>query len=378
MRSCWSWLLAGLGIWLSMPGITWAQPQGNQTRIYGSGQSLLWWQRPANLPVLATSDNTLAGTPPGALGQPGTTVLLSDDLGTCLNAGARFTAGMWLDQEQTFAFEGNYFFLSQDTASRSFSSPGGAVGTPTIYRPFFDATLLSENAQFIAGPAMSGSLNVTLMQRMMGSEANLRALAWDNGSLRCDLLGGFRFLSLDENLDIQTLSLDPAGLMPPINTYESFAARNRFYGGQLGMETEIMLGRSCFVKVLTKFALGDMNQVVDVFGNAVLGPPASVSGPATLFAQATNIGRYERNQLAFIPEIGLSGGCWLTDFCKVSLGYTFLWISNVARPEDAIDRVTNIPTVGLPPPAGATHPAFIFQDASFWAQGINLGLELRF
>ncbi len=366
--------------WLSLVPAASAQygigPDG--TRIYTSGEYLLWWQRQANLPAMATSDNSLSGVPPGALGQPGTTVLLADGLGTGPSCGARFSVGMWLDRQQIFAVEANYFFLGQDTVSRGFTSPGGGLGAPTLFRPFYDASLSMENAQFIAGPSLAGGIDVSLLQRMTGSEANLRALFWGDDRLRCDLLGGFRFLALDENLDIRTGSFDPAGILAPINTYESFAARNRFYGGQLGMETELLLGRSFFVKVLTKLALGNMNQAVNINGNAVSGPPTPASGPATLFAQTTNIGHHERDQLAFIPEVGLSGGCWLTNYCKLSLGYTFLWISNVTRPADAIDRTTTIPTIGFPPPPGTTHPAFSFHDASFWTQGINLGMEIRF
>jgi hypothetical protein len=193
------------------------------------------------------------------------------------------------------------------------------------------------------------------------------------------VLGGFRFLALDENLDLLSLSVDTASFFPTSSSFESFAARNRFYGGQLGLETEWQRGRLS-LKVLTRLALGNMNQVVHINGNTVVVDPTTettlFSGPATLFAQATNIGRHERNQFAFIPEIGLSAGWSLTDSLKVSTGYTLLWLSNVARPGDAIDFISTVPT--FPPPAGATHPSFAFQNASFWAQGITVSLELRY
>ena len=65
------------------------------------------------------------------------------------------------------------------------------------------------------------------------------------------------------------------------------------------------------------------------------------------------------------------------------LGGTFLYISNVARPGDQIDRVVNrtelpssqsfSPLVG-----GPVRPAFNWSGTDFWATGVSFGIGLRF
>ncbi len=60
-------------------------------------------------------------------------------------------------------------------------------------------------------------------------------------------------------------------------------------------------------------------------------------------------------------------------------GYSFIFWSKVARAGDQIDPTVN-PNL-LPPEAvpftGPDRPAFAFRDTSFWAQGVNLGLDYR-
>jgi len=66
------------------------------------------------------------------------------------------------------------------------------------------------------------------------------------------------------------------------------------------------------------------------------------------------------------------------------VGYSFLYISGVARPGDQIDRAINpnqapAITVANPPPLnGPSRPAFPAADSDFWAHGVNLGVRLRF
>ncbi|MFO0879977.1 MAG: BBP7 family outer membrane beta-barrel protein [Gemmataceae bacterium] len=358
-------------------GIT--QPTSPGNRLYSELEGLLWWLKPAQLPVLATSNDALLGIPPGALGQPGTVPLISGRTGTDMTAGARALLGYWLDDEEQLGIEASYFFLAQTSTSRQISSPGGLLGTPTIFRPFDDVVLGTPNAQFIAGPGLAGGLQVDLAQRMMGAEALVRSRLLNQCEWRVDALGGFRFLALDENLDIRSRSIDPLGFAPTILEYESFAARNRFYGAEVGAEAQWQYGRLGF-RTTGKLGLGVMNQVMQIRGSSLVSDPLTgqqESGATSLFAQSTNIGRYSRNQLAFIPEIGVTANYRLTDCLNLSVGYTFLWISSVARPDRAIDFQTTVATIGAAP-AGAPHPAFTFHDDSFWAQGIRLGIELSY
>jgi len=78
--------------------------------------------------------------------------------------------------------------------------------------------------------------------------------------------------------------------------------------------------------------------------------------------------------------LGATLGYQLTPRLRATFGYTFIYLSNVARPGDQID--TNVNSRLLPndtrPLAGDTqHPQFVFQESAFWAQGISVGLDFR-
>jgi hypothetical protein len=133
---------------------------------------------------------------------------------------------------------------------------------------------------------------------------------------------------------------------------------------------------------LGKLALGNMEQIVKVRGqttisNALTGNGQYVGG---LLAQRTNIGEYQRDVFAVAPELGITLGCQLTRHWQATCGYSFLYLSRVARPGQQIDLDVN-PDL-LPPEyspfAGLERPEFTFRDTDFWAQGLNVGLECRF
>jgi hypothetical protein len=68
---------------------------------------------------------------------------------------------------------------------------------------------------------------------------------------------------------------------------------------------------------------------------------------------------------------------------SVLAGYTFLYASNVIRASQQINRNINSAqapaiTGNLPPLTGLAQPAFRFNASDFWAQGLDVGLALRF
>src|SRR5262249_58253536 len=150
------------------------------------------------------------------------------------------------------------------------------------------------------------------------------------------------------------------------------------WGGQVGVETGVRLGLLT-IDFRGKLGLGQMHQVADVNGATnVLGP----GGSTTLFqggllALRSNIGRHQRDELAFIPEVGLNVGLQLTRQLKLYAGYSFLWVSTVARSGEQIDPVVNVTQFpirsGAGPLVGPARPAFDFDGTDFWAQGLNFG-----
>jgi hypothetical protein len=102
-----------------------------------------------------------------------------------------------------------------------------------------------------------------------------------------------------------------------------------------------------------------------------------------LLALSSNIGHYSRDQFSVVPEVDVNVGYQVTNHLRFFVGYTFLYWSGVERPADAINLLANstrVPTASFfgIAPSGPPAPLFSFHNSDFWAQGINLGIQLRF
>ena len=71
-------------------------------------------------------------------------------------------------------------------------------------------------------------------------------------------------------------------------------------------------------------------------------------------------------------------GHQLTRHLRATVGYTFLYWSDVVRPGSQASRVLN-PTQ-LPPNAlqGPALPVLHFEGTDFWAMGLNFGLDFEY
>jgi hypothetical protein len=108
----------------------------------------------------------------------------------------------------------------------------------------------------------------------------------------------------------------------------------------------------------------------------------TVMVPGGVRALPTNIGHYAREEFAVVPETILQMGYQPVSSLRFFIGYNFLYMSNVLRPGGTIDTRVNayqIPSLVYYNPAlQAFHPVFQFHSDTFWAQGINAGIELKF
>jgi hypothetical protein len=359
-----------------------------------SADYLMWWMKGNNLPALVTTGSP-ADDFPGALWQPRTFTLFGGEyVDTDTRSGGRFQFGRWLGEGRCLGLDGAFFFLGQ----RAVNFTAGSGGDPALFRPFLNPGVAvvdvngtpqaiaippTHDAQPVAFPGIiAGAVNVNLSSRLWGAEANLRTRLCDCPCWYLDLIGGFRFLGLDENLDI-TETLTRIDLDPPVGILvnDRFETRNRFYAAQVGLEGEWRRG-PWFVNLKGKLALGNVHQTVYIQGDTTVNDPLAgglQTSPGGLLTAPTNIGRYDRNRFAVLPEVGINLGYHLTEGLRIFLGYNVLYLSNVVRPENTIDFVVNptfLPAAGVPP-TGPARPAFAFKDTDFWAQGVNFGLELR-
>jgi hypothetical protein len=375
------------------------RPCGPPGRYWASAEYLLWWTKPDRVPPLVTT-----GFAPGngVLGLPDTVVLFGGDVDYGMRPGVRLTAGMWLDDCQTKGVEVSTFCLS-DSNGVGFFSPG----SPILARPFFDIATGAPGSELVAFPGLlAGGVDVDTESRLKSCEINATCnckccYTCDNCGCcqggRLDVLAGFRFLELKEELNItENLVVQPGvpvlGTFPniggapfvggtQIGVRDHFRTENRFYGGQVGLRGEYAFGGGLFVNATGKVAVGVMQQTVDIEGaTAVVGPGGTVVAPGGLLTQTTNIGHYERNEWATVSEVGVNVGYQVDRNFRVFVGYTLLYVTNVVRPGDVIDFTVNstrVPT-SLLPATGPARPAFTFRDSDFWAQGFSIGAEVRY
>jgi hypothetical protein len=367
-------------------------------RTYFRAEFLLWDLRGSPTPPLVTTaPNPRAGVVnfpvAGAIGTPGTTVALGDsDENGGFQAGGRFTAGYWFTCDRLLGIEGSFVFLGQ--RNRTFINSGD--GSSTIGRPFFDVTpgaVPHENIEVVAGgvgsiPQLNGGVVINSQTSFWGEEGNLRTNLYCNGNCFFDLVGGYRGLALDDRLNINedsttAVTIIHRGANAAANTnfrvLDNFDTRDRFNGAQLGFDCEYRYGRWSF-DLTGKFGVGNNHQTVEINGSTVITNPAGVPTTQTggLLALPTNIGTYARNVFSIVPEVAVGVDYTLGCKARLFVAYNFLYWSDVARPGSQIDLTVNTRELpGVKPVFGPARPAFSFNSTEFWAQGLDVGLELR-
>jgi hypothetical protein len=367
---------------------------GRAPRLQVSAEYLFWWVKGADGPPLVTT------SPPGMNGiLPGATVLVSvPDLDRQYRPGGRFGLVYWFDDCASWGFDGRYFFTGERTGSFAANSDQ----FPNLFRPFFAANVVPPlglpgefSEQVTAAGVTTGSVRADLRSRFWGAEANYRdnLCCWSSCTcgFRLDLLAGFRYLNLDEDLTVveDFTRLVPSQQFPDevagtrVVITDRFATDNDFYGGQLGTVMEYRRNRWT-LDLRTAVALGVTNQQLTIEGNQVRSipgqPPLNFQGG--LLALNSNIGQFSRDVFSVVPEVGVNVGYQVTDHLRAYVGYNFLYWSNVIRPGDQIDRVIDVnrvPRFAPPgvPDATTIRPAVLFRETDFWAQGVNVGMEYR-
>lgn len=366
--------------------------------IWGSAEYLFLRVKTAPIPVplLTTfakgspSETTGFG---GNLGVPGTTILSPDHQGLGpINAG-RTTVGFWLDRDGTLGFEASGFLSESRSAVASIQSD--LNGSAPLRVPFYNTPPgagfpVGESSFVLAFPGFAnGGQILSSSMRLWGAESRGIWRVVESDALNVSFLGGFKYLDLQEGLTIcdRETPLNPAALgFANYAATDWFGTRNQFYGGQLGTKAEVYSGRY-FASLLGAVSLGSNHQTVTVDGSALLvlpGKPGN-SYVGGLFSQASNIGRQTDNVFAVIPEAQLRLGAYVTRSIRIFGGYDVLYVSDVVRPGNQIDRTLNLTGngaltgTGTPLPiTGASRPQPLFNHTDFWVQGITFGLEFRY
>jgi hypothetical protein len=342
-------------------------------------EGLVWWSKnpPLSIPVVTTGPASL-GSSAGALGAPGT-VNLNGPLDTGAAGGIRLFAGGWFTNSHCFGIDGSLFLLGRQDACFCVRD-GSGLGNFVINEPVTGVPF----STLVSAPGIdTGSVVVNASTRFGGGDINLLYNLYRSNNWTFNLLGGYRYLELTESLNITANSTvfttntftDNMGNVlvtaPPgsvITVFDQFNTRNQFNGGQLGGQFQY-LWKQLFVGGTLKLAIGATHEEVTISGGTNVFPTNGTAVPLQGGNFATlQVGRYWVDRFAVSPEGRLDLGYYITPCIRAQLGYTFLYLSNVARPGKQIDNTFD----------GVTHPIVPMTSSSFWTQGINAGFQFSF
>jgi hypothetical protein len=362
-------------------------------RFWLRADYLLWWSKNGPLSAPLATQGSINDPIPGALGQPNTQILYGGN-GIDFRAlnGLRLESGLWINQDETFGIESGLFLVGGN--SPRFSAFSDANGNPIIARPVINAVSGTEDSYADSSPgAFAGGIIVANTSALFSWDINGAINFVQTDQFRLDGLLGFRYLNLSESLRIEdqlsplvdnelTFLGQPIDASSSLRDIDRFRTTNNFYGGQLGTRMTWMFDR-WVISATGKVALGSSQEKAIIRGaTALSSSDGSVTYiPGGLLATSANIGDYERNAFAVVPEVGLNFGFHITPRLMARVGYSFIYWSNVVRPGNQVSRVVSpnlVPTDPSYGTAGPNAPAFQFQTSSYWAQGINFGFEFGF
>ena len=305
---------------------------------------LLWWRKGRDLPVLVTSSDV--AVPP-----PGDIILYGGEIeGGSPQGGARIDFGTWLGPDECLGIGGRFWGLGEERLR--FAADSESLPDQTIERPFIDANG-DPDSLVVSDPftPFTGSISVVSTSEIFGADAYAR-LPWCRMcDFRVDLIGGYQFSRINEELTIDSNTEEGALIVS-----DTWRTRNEFHGGSIGLLYQSC--RGCWTTTaLVRVGLGTMRQTVEAEGFEN-GQPGGllVPEPVTI----------TRDEFAAVPELDVAWSYAINDCWNMNVGYSLMYWSSVVRPESTIDFVQG------------DDVAVVFQDDSLWVMGLTLGGSCRF
>jgi hypothetical protein len=244
-----------------------------------------------------------------------------------------------------------------------------------------------ESSTFLAFPGrFSGVETLTVSNSMQGAELYAsKPLTCLNG-WNMDVFGGFRYLNFNEKLKLFQTS---PNLDPPDVYFltDHFKMDNNFYGGSFGVNALYQCDCLMF-NVKAKIGLGAICQSSKINGSFTSNDFTADGSVATydggLYALPSNSGTKKRTQFSVIPEVELNMGYNVTECLALTLGYNFLYVTNVLRAPNQLSRYIN-PTQSVSWAGtedlvlvGEPEPKHRLKSSNMWVQGVNVGLVYVF
>jgi hypothetical protein len=360
-----------------------AQAPESSDRFYAETNFLLWWFKPICLNVPVVSIGNPQAAIPGAIGQPGTQIVIGGSpphkFEFAATPGGEIKLG-WVRADNSIGVEVSGFLMDTASASQHFASD--ANGGPATYLPYQAPDNSQQALPFTVPGVVAGSSLAIGSTHVWGVESNAilpfmleRCGHTVSGAF---LIGG-RYLDLtDRDRITNTLRLvaDPTAVATGA---DQVMTRNQFAGPQLGVQ--IGLEREKWsLTYTTKLAAGSTHQLRSIEGSPLLISTTSAPlVPGPLIALPSNIGRETADRVTLVPEVGLQARRALTSWCSISLGYRLIYWNKVLCPGDQMSPLVNITQLPFNGPVtGPLLPSPQIVHTDYFAQGLDLGLEFRF
>src|SRR5262249_19587077 len=251
--------------------------------------------------------------------------------------------------------------------------------------------------EFVNIPGVAaGHIDIHSRLSMWNVETNFFFNFADNGTLRLDLILGYRHMDLYESLEINNTltgtnaNVNFGGASFPLGfstiARDAFRTRNGFDGGQIGLRSIFECTSQLKIFADFKLAMGVTNQFLTIDGTSTLYPNnglPTVTLPGGILALRNNIGSNSNREFTIMPDLSLSLSYQCTQHLRLFGGYNFIYWNNVIRPGDYANNAVdsrNIPTDqnfnGTFKGGAPTFPSFI--QRNFYAHGWHVGVEVGF
>lgn len=383
-------------------------PVGPPERFWFEADYLFWWIKGMKNtpPLVTTSDQSDRGV---LIPGNSTQVLYpTEALFRTLGSGGRIRFGGWWDPAHTSGIEADGFGLSAPRERFRVASDGD----PLLARPFFNTDNPQPDAEVIAStsapgiPPSSGNILITGESDLYSAGVRWR---WNlssarrpdanacsasscyfgflpRGDIRLDWTFGYRYMRLGEQLSISANITPITTGATRFDILDQFKTSNDFHAAEVGLHYAYHHCLWSF-DLLPRVAFGNTRQRIEINGSTLTSSTTSslLETGGLLALEGTNIGRYQRDRFSFMPSVEVMLGYQIGNRLKATLGYSFLYWFEVARPGEQIDGNVNpeyLPAsnpIGVPgPKTGPRDPSPQMGQSAFWAQGLNLGLEYRF
>jgi Putative beta barrel porin-7 (BBP7) len=310
-----------------------------------------WWVSPtlefAWLPSKPAPGAVQLRVPTPGGDMPGPILPLAGRTAATAQSGFGLNLGVWLDSRNTRGIDASLFTLSGGDSTFTGFAPAMLVLFPNGTDRSAPRVIVLPD-----GTPIVGLFPATLSTWFITADVNYRHNLYCDPNARLDVLAGYRYAFMQDEL---FLGDSPSGSHDDY-LRNRLAVSNPFHGGQIGLAGEYR-GERLFVAGNAKVAFGAVSPELCATGMFRGAEGETTTG----FARLATLGNTGGSRFAVLPTLNVRVGTQVREHARLFVGYTFQYLSQVARLGDALN------------PA-ATSLAM----TDFWVQSFNLGFELRY